>query len=122
MDLVVRTTVDPASLTSVLRREIHALDPSLPFYDDARRRGRAIGGHVADHQPPLAWFSIAAVAASPGSTAPSLSASDSASRSSACGWRSALARGRPPPGAAAGVDARLVGVAIGLAPQRGSRT
>ena len=64
MDLVVQTTVDPASLTSALRHEIHALDPSLPFYDvhtldDAVERSvdtRRLTNRL------LAWFSIAAIA------------------------------------------------------------
>ena len=64
MDLVVRTAVDPASLTSALRHEIHALDPSLPFYDvhtldDAVERSvdtRRLTNRL------LAWFSIAAIA------------------------------------------------------------
>jgi predicted permease len=33
MDLVVRTPMDPGALASAIRREIHHLDPSLPFYD-----------------------------------------------------------------------------------------
>jgi putative ABC transport system permease protein len=33
MDVVVRTAADPASLTGVIRREVQALDPTLPFYD-----------------------------------------------------------------------------------------
>ena len=64
MDLVVRTAVDPASLTSALRHEIHALDPSLPFYDvhtldDAVERSvdtRRLTNRL------LAWFSMAAIA------------------------------------------------------------
>ena len=64
MDLVVRTTVDPASLTSALRREIHALDPSLPFYDVHtldEAVERSVGTRRLTNRM-LAWFSIAAVA------------------------------------------------------------
>ena len=64
MDLVVRTTVDPASLTSALRREIHALDPSLPFYD-VHTLDEAVERSVGTRRLTnrlLAWFSIAAVA------------------------------------------------------------
>ena len=63
MDLVVRTTVDPASLTSALRREIHALDPSLPFYD-VHTLDEAVERSVGTRRLTnrlLAWFSIAAV-------------------------------------------------------------
>jgi len=64
MDLVVRTTGEPASLASALRREIHALDPSLPFYDvhtldDAVER--SVGTRRLTNRL-LAWFSIAAIA------------------------------------------------------------
>ena len=63
MDLVVRTTVDPASLTSTLRREIHALDPSLPFHD-VHTLDEAVERSVGTRRLTnrlLAWFSIAAV-------------------------------------------------------------
>ena len=63
MDLVVRTTVDPASLTSALRREIHALDPSLALYD-VHTLDEAVERSVGTRRLTnrlLAWFSIAAV-------------------------------------------------------------
>jgi putative ABC transport system permease protein len=33
MDVVVRTTAEPAALTAAIRREVRALDPTLPFYE-----------------------------------------------------------------------------------------
>ena len=33
MDIVVRTTAEPATSTGAIRREIQALDPALPFYE-----------------------------------------------------------------------------------------
>jgi putative ABC transport system permease protein len=33
MDLVIRTVSDPAALTAAVRREVQALDPTIPFYE-----------------------------------------------------------------------------------------
>src|SRR5574341_772136 len=49
MTFVVRTTVDPASLTTAVRNEIRAVDPNLPVYQIATMR-QLISGSVAERR------------------------------------------------------------------------
>jgi putative ABC transport system permease protein len=119
MDLVVRTTVDPASLSSVLRREIHALDPSLPLYD-VHTLDEAVERSVGTRRLTnrlLAWFSIAAIVLASlgiyGVTALSVG-----QRVQEFGVRLALGASRPAVLRLVlrqGLTLAIVGVAIGLA-------
>jgi predicted permease len=63
MDLVVRTSGDPAALAAVLRREVRAVDATLPFYDVHTLR-EAVEASVGTRRLTnrlLAWFAIAAL-------------------------------------------------------------
>jgi putative ABC transport system permease protein len=46
MNVVVRSTIDPASLTAAVRQEIHALDPDLPVYN-VRTMGQRVDDSLA---------------------------------------------------------------------------
>jgi putative ABC transport system permease protein len=119
MDLVVRTTVEPASLSPALRREIHALDPSLPFYD-VHTLDEAVERSVGTRRLTnrlLAWFAIAAIVLASlgiyGVTALSVG-----QRVQEFGVRLALGASRPAVLRLVlrqGLTLALIGVALGLA-------
>jgi ABC-type antimicrobial peptide transport system permease subunit len=63
MDIVIRTSTDPASLTTAVRREVQALDASLPLYDVHTLRGavdRSLGTRQLTNRLLLA-FAVAAL-------------------------------------------------------------
>ncbi|HKQ78097.1 MAG TPA: ABC transporter permease [Blastocatellia bacterium] len=59
---IARTTSDPASLASALRREIAAVDPDLPIYD-IRTMNQVIAGSIAQRKFTMGLLAIFAIAA-----------------------------------------------------------
>jgi ABC-type antimicrobial peptide transport system permease subunit len=69
MDIVIRTSTDPASLTTAVRREVQALDASLPLYDVHTLRGavdRSLGTRQLTNRLLLAFAVTALLLAAVG--------------------------------------------------------